>query len=121
MKIIQNFVKLYSSTYIDGEDYNAVICHGKILSMYDMLNFKWKSHLTFDSDISFMFYVKWSNRYMCLMLADGQVLSLNFNKVVDGVLTYDKCDKFEGEIIRYNYDSDGLWPLYVTLKDEDNY
>lgn len=48
IKILKNTVKLYSAVHIDGNDFNAVICHGQFLSIYDLVNFKWKSHIVFE-------------------------------------------------------------------------
>ena len=59
LKIIQRYVKLYSDIYIDGDDYNAVICHGKIMSLYDLMSSKWKSHIILDHEISFLFFMNW--------------------------------------------------------------
>ena len=121
LKIVQNYAKLFSCVYIDGTDYNAVICHGKIMSLYDMINFKWKSHILLEDEILYLFYIKWTNTFISTILANGQVHYYDFSKVTDGIPVYDKVCKLEGEMIRFNYDNNGLWPLFVTVKENDAY
>ena len=121
LKIVQNYVKLFPTVYIDGNDYNAVICHGKIMSLFDMINLKWKSHILFEDEILYLFYIKWTNVFISAILANGQVYYFDFKKVTNGAPLYDKACKLEGEMIRFNYDNYGLWPLFVTVKENDSY
>ena len=126
MKKVQNVVKLYTGFHlvmIRGITM-ALITHGRFVSIFDIINWKWLNHVEFDDEITLLFrhYKTKDDRYQTILLKNGGVYFsvLDYDTNEEMVDTDNRNIKIDGKVIRWGEDIENNQTLYVICNVNGN-
>ncbi|CDW84988.1 UNKNOWN [Stylonychia lemnae] len=124
-KITQNVNKIFSGfQYLTHNSRNVcILTHGKFLSVFDILDDKWVSHIQFNDEIRAIFRLNSQDDFLpAVLLKNGSIYQkvlVRFFEQQEEIPENERDFYLEGSIIRIQIDQENFEAVYFTILKDD--